>query len=245
MSKFNDVIQVTGAVAFVFLSFLACTEVGNLHPVQHVLQSAFVERYQGTGGEGGTSSEGSEGTSGDCTNGISLDDPRGTCTETLGDGAHAIISSTRGSIIIRSNNIPDHKVGRFGSGPGSLNPNAISPQTAGFHNWPVSISNSCPFDQYESQSINMKVWRSDRAVSCLTNPSRPKCYFEVWMSFDGRGFPAIHIRRNPDHPPIRYVLPAFRLWMLRLGLLTHSLLMSQVSAFVDNSHVLQKWFWSS
>ncbi len=57
-----------------------------------------------------------------------LDSSRGACNETLAftNSYNETISGT--NRIITSNSIPEHMVGRFGMGPGSLNPNAISVQ---------------------------------------------------------------------------------------------------------------------
>jgi len=58
-----------------------------------------------------------------------LDNTRGACIDTLtlsSSYTEFISGSTR---IITSNSIPDHAVGLFGGGQGSLNPNAISPQS--------------------------------------------------------------------------------------------------------------------
>ncbi|MEM9052341.1 MAG: YHYH protein, partial [Bacteroidota bacterium] len=58
-----------------------------------------------------------------------LDDTRGDCDQTL-NFAVAFNSEVQGSNrVITANSIPDHQVGLFGAGPGSLNPNAISPQS--------------------------------------------------------------------------------------------------------------------
>ena len=57
-----------------------------------------------------------------------LDSSRGACNETLvfTNSYNETISGT--NRIISSNSIPEHMVGKFGMGPGSLNPNAISEQ---------------------------------------------------------------------------------------------------------------------
>lgn len=57
-----------------------------------------------------------------------LDDSRGACNQTLAftNSYNQTISGT--NRIITSNSIPEHLVGTFGMGPGSLNPNAISEQ---------------------------------------------------------------------------------------------------------------------
>ena len=57
-----------------------------------------------------------------------LDSSRGACNEALAftNSYNETISGT--SRIITSNSIPEHMVGRFGMGQGSLNPNAISEQ---------------------------------------------------------------------------------------------------------------------
>ncbi|NQX81225.1 MAG: YHYH protein [Flavobacteriaceae bacterium] len=64
----------------------------------------------------------------DCTSDIVKDTSVGPCTETLTfthQYSETISGTTR---IITSNSIPDHMVGLFGGGSGSLNPNAIAEQ---------------------------------------------------------------------------------------------------------------------
>lgn len=71
-------------------------------------------------------------TTGDCTSNQTLDTSRGNCNETLSftPSYNETISGT--NRIITSNSIPNHMVGLFGSGAGSLNPNAISEQSNSF-----------------------------------------------------------------------------------------------------------------
>ena len=52
---------------------------------------------------------------------------RGACSETLSFNNQVSISNNGITRTISSNSIPDHKVGLFGMGQGSLNPNAIAP----------------------------------------------------------------------------------------------------------------------
>ena len=52
-------------------------------------------------------------------------------------------------------------------------------RTAAYSDFPITISNSCLFDQYRRQSNNLKVWRFEDAVTCTTNQRRPTCVFEV------------------------------------------------------------------
>ncbi|WP_296385793.1 YHYH protein [Winogradskyella sp.] len=64
----------------------------------------------------------------DCESDQVLDSSRGACNETLAFANsynQTILGNNR---IITSNSIPEHMVGRFGMGSGSLNPNAISEQ---------------------------------------------------------------------------------------------------------------------
>ena len=63
-----------------------------------------------------------------CESDQMLDSSRGACNETLAftNSYNQTISGT--NRVISSNSIPEHLVGRFGMGPGSLNPNAISEQ---------------------------------------------------------------------------------------------------------------------
>lgn len=67
-----------------------------------------------------------------CVSDQVLDQSRGACTETLSftpQYAESVSGNTR---TINTNNIPDHKVGLFGAGQGSLNPNAISEQSKSY-----------------------------------------------------------------------------------------------------------------
>ena len=68
--------------------------------------------------------------SSDCTKGINIDHSRGECSEVLSFQSSVSISVNGQTRTIRANNIPDHLVGIFGGGPGSLNPNAISAQNS-------------------------------------------------------------------------------------------------------------------
>lgn len=63
-----------------------------------------------------------------CVSDQVLDSSRGDCDQTVAftnSFNQTILGANR---IITSNSIPEHMVGRFGMGPGSLNPNAISEQ---------------------------------------------------------------------------------------------------------------------
>lgn len=63
-----------------------------------------------------------------CNSDQSIDQSRGACNEILAFGSEYTFTDNGSSIIISSNSIPTHRVGLFGGGQGSLNPNAISPQ---------------------------------------------------------------------------------------------------------------------
>lgn len=66
----------------------------------------------------------------DCASSITLDTSRGACNETLNvtpSFSNTVNGNTR---TITTNNIPNHMVGLFGGGQGSLNPNAISAQSS-------------------------------------------------------------------------------------------------------------------
>ena len=65
-----------------------------------------------------------------CTEIVAVDDSKGACSETLGEQNQASFSTSGSFRIISSNNIPNHDVGLFGGGPGSLNPNAITSQNS-------------------------------------------------------------------------------------------------------------------
>ena len=65
----------------------------------------------------------------ECTNPISIDDGLGACSEILPyTPSFSNIENSNDTRTITSNNIPNHLVGLFGGGPGSLNPNQITPQ---------------------------------------------------------------------------------------------------------------------
>ncbi len=63
-----------------------------------------------------------------CTSDQVLDNTRGACNETLPYNSEFTQSTTATTRTITANSIPDHLVGLFGAGQGSLNPNAISEQ---------------------------------------------------------------------------------------------------------------------
>ncbi len=67
--------------------------------------------------------------SSDCTSDQVVDTSRGACNETLAFSPSFNETISGGERIIASNSIPDHMVGLFGMGQGSLNPNAISEQS--------------------------------------------------------------------------------------------------------------------
>ncbi len=65
-----------------------------------------------------------------CTTDQMLSTARGACTETLSFASEYQESKTSSRRVITSNNIPNHMVGVYGGGMGSLNPNAITEQNA-------------------------------------------------------------------------------------------------------------------
>ncbi|MEL6357866.1 MAG: YHYH protein, partial [Bacteroidota bacterium] len=67
-----------------------------------------------------------------CINAYPTDTSRGDCTETLAYTNTYNETITTRNRIISGNSIPNHQVGRFGSGNGSLNPNAISEQSVSY-----------------------------------------------------------------------------------------------------------------
>lgn len=67
-----------------------------------------------------------------CTSDQVLDDTRGACNETLPYNSEFTQSTSATTRTITANSIPDHMVGLFGSGSGSLNPNAISEQNESY-----------------------------------------------------------------------------------------------------------------
>ena len=70
-----------------------------------------------------------------CVSDLEIDQSRGDCNESINFTSEFNITTTNNERIISSNNIPDHLVGLFGGGQGSLNPNEISPQ---FENYVIS-----------------------------------------------------------------------------------------------------------
>ncbi|WMX15491.1 MULTISPECIES: YHYH protein [unclassified Aureispira] len=66
----------------------------------------------------------------DCTPTVPLNTSRGACNQNLTPSSAYSESINGHTRVITANNIPEHKVGLFGGGQGSLNPNAISPQNA-------------------------------------------------------------------------------------------------------------------
>lgn len=63
-----------------------------------------------------------------CDNTPELNSTRGACDQELAFTPTFTETTNATNRVIRSNSIPDHKVGLFGRGRGSLNPNAISEQ---------------------------------------------------------------------------------------------------------------------
>ena len=70
-----------------------------------------------------------------CVSDLEIDQSRGDCNESINFTSEFSMTTTNNERIISSNNIPDHLVGLFGGGQGSLNPNEISPQ---FENYVIS-----------------------------------------------------------------------------------------------------------
>lgn len=67
-----------------------------------------------------------------CSSNQTLDSSRGACNETLSASSTYNQSFSGNNRVITTNNIPNHKVGLFGMGSGSLNPNAISAQSSSY-----------------------------------------------------------------------------------------------------------------
>lgn len=65
----------------------------------------------------------------DCVSAKKLDDSRGACDQTLKFTPNFNFKTNNNKRVITSNSIPAHKVGLFGRGSGSLNPNAIKEQS--------------------------------------------------------------------------------------------------------------------
>lgn len=82
---------------------------------------------------GACSSDGNDSVSDTaCTSDQVLDQSRGDCNETLTFTPSVSFSESGTNRVITTNNIPNHKVGLFGAGQGSLNPNAISQQNSSY-----------------------------------------------------------------------------------------------------------------
>lgn len=64
----------------------------------------------------------------ECTSDKVVDKSRGACDQTLSFTPSVTMTVSGGNRIFKTNSIPNHKVGLFGSGTGSLNPNAIKEQ---------------------------------------------------------------------------------------------------------------------
>ena len=62
-----------------------------------------------------------------------LDNSRGPCNVELPYSDQYMETEDGDERVIITNSIPDHRVGRFGAGVGSLNPNAISEQSETYH----------------------------------------------------------------------------------------------------------------
>lgn len=67
-----------------------------------------------------------------CESNQKIDTSRGACNEVLSFNSLYAETISGENRIITSNAIPNHQVGLFGGGQGSLNPNAISPQNDSF-----------------------------------------------------------------------------------------------------------------
>lgn len=65
----------------------------------------------------------------DCTSDQALDVPREDGNQTLSEYPTYNETISRTNRIISTNSIPNHMIGLFGGGQGSLNPNAISIQS--------------------------------------------------------------------------------------------------------------------
>lgn len=61
-----------------------------------------------------------------------IDQSRGACDVTLTEVSSFVMTTYATDRVFTSNNIPNHKVGLFGPGVGSLNPNAISAQASSY-----------------------------------------------------------------------------------------------------------------
>ena len=69
----------------------------------------------------------------DCSTDQVLDNSRGACDQTLAFAMQYEETVTGDLRTITSNSIPEHQVGLFGGGAGSLNPNAITEQSETYH----------------------------------------------------------------------------------------------------------------
>ena len=69
----------------------------------------------------------------DCTPSRTVDQSRGACDVTLAFTEEFSEDSIGDTLVISSNNIPEHRVGLFGHVSGALNPNAITEQASVYH----------------------------------------------------------------------------------------------------------------
>lgn len=68
----------------------------------------------------------------DCTSDQAIDQSRGACNENLTASSSYSENVVGENRVINANSIPNHEVGLFGGGSGSLNPNAISEQSEAY-----------------------------------------------------------------------------------------------------------------
>ena len=120
----------------------------------------------------------------DCTEIITYDNLKGDCSETL-NHQNEVYFNTDGDLrIITSNNIPDHVVGLFGAGSGSLNPNQIEPQNSRYeidlnpekNDNLISLSNNGPtysfgilFNGIELDPIAAEPWPHTKPITSNHN----------------------------------------------------------------------------
>lgn len=81
-----------------------------------------------------------------CESNQVVDTTRGACTEELFITSEFTQGVNSAEIIISCNNIPEHRVGLFGEGEGSLNPNAIRSQNSDYriNRYPEEFSEFTP-----------------------------------------------------------------------------------------------------
>ena len=132
ISAINPIYQMMSAVILtLFLScFTSCSEAEDVSLLTDMTgqETTIMPGGDNPDNTGGNDTDNGGTTATGCDDVTDVDSDRGTCTETLSLNGRVTITQSGSSIVVSTNSIPDHRVGLFGSGSGSLNPNAISAQ---------------------------------------------------------------------------------------------------------------------